>query len=86
MFIMSIPAKRIKSMKKKKFVNINKILLVIQCFTGGIRKYIGSMKKVVLGVCFILTSYFALCLQIPAILNEDRRRREYRKRGGGILK
>ena len=27
----------------------NGILLVIQCFTGGIRKYIGSMKKVVLG-------------------------------------
>ena len=25
------------------------IILVIQCFTGGIRKYIGSMKKVVLG-------------------------------------
>ena len=25
------------------------ILLVIQCFTRGIRKYIGSMKKVVLG-------------------------------------
>ena len=25
------------------------ISLVIQCFTGGIQKYIGSMKKVVLG-------------------------------------
>ena len=37
------------SPKKRRFPVSCGILLVIQCFTGGIRKYIGSMKKNCIG-------------------------------------
>ena len=44
-----------------------------------IAKYATSNLLMMDFVCFIVTSYFALCLQTPAILNEERRRREYRR-------
>ena len=39
----------IQNTKMKQHLYNRRTLLVIQCFTGGIRKYSGSMKKVVLG-------------------------------------